>query len=40
MPTNRAFRRTFVVAVVIGVIDWALPTAVAAKTLYAGFWIG
>jgi hypothetical protein len=40
MPANRAFHRTFALAVAIGVIDWALPLTVAEKTLYVGFWLG
>ncbi|MBC9072777.1 hypothetical protein IAI53_12445 [Thauera sp. CAU 1555] len=40
MSTIRAFRQTFAAAVAVGVIDWALPLAVAEKTMYAGSWIG
>jgi hypothetical protein len=40
MVTSLAFRRTFTIALAVGVIESALPPSVAEKTLYAGFWIG
>jgi len=40
MRISHSFRRTFTVAVVIGVIHSALPLAVAEKTYYVGFWLG
>ena len=40
MSTSRAFRVTFTAAVLIGLIDWAIPHSVAQQTFYVGTSLG